>query len=246
MDDIIKTLERASLEAWPALKSEMYDGWVLRFSNGYTKRANSVNVLKGSSQNLSEKVEYCESVYRFNNLPPIFRITPLAPPELDGILAKVGYKLIHPTWVMTKAIHSQNLVEDWKLLISELGFDEWLAFFSRLSQVPIEREALHTKILSSINAPRLFASLKTGKNGVACGLGVLGGTNFGLYDVVVHPSFRRQGHGQKLIVGMLNWARCNNASIAYLQVMDENLPARKLYRKLGFHDQYRYWYRIPE
>jgi GNAT superfamily N-acetyltransferase len=244
MEEIVKTLESASLEAWPALNSQVYDGWILRFSNGYTKRANSVNFLEVSSLSLSEKVEYCESAYRFNNLPPIFRITPLSPPELDGYLADDGYKLIHPTCVMTKQINSQNSDEDWKLIISELGFHEWITFFSRLGQVPNEREALHREILSSIKAPRLFASIRTGKNGVACGLGVMGGTNFGLYDVVVHPSFRRQGHGQKLIAGMLNWARSNEASLAYLQVMENNLPARNLYGKLGFKDQYRYWYRV--
>ncbi|MFN2156932.1 MAG: hypothetical protein ACK2UX_16980, partial [Anaerolineae bacterium] len=40
---LAEQIEAASLDAWPALEQIAYDGWILRFSDGYTKRANSVN-----------------------------------------------------------------------------------------------------------------------------------------------------------------------------------------------------------
>ena len=38
-------IEEVALNAWPSMQHMLYDGWLLRFSNGYTKRANSVNIL---------------------------------------------------------------------------------------------------------------------------------------------------------------------------------------------------------
>lgn len=242
---MIEALEFASLEAWPALVSEIYDGWVLRFSNGYTKRANSINILQNSTLSLREKVEACETAYRIKNLLPVFRITPLAPPELDIFLEEKGYQFIHPTWVVAKDIQNYHTVSERKSSFEESRLDDWLGIFGKLSQVPREKSSLQREIIALIRYPRLFAAIRDGRSSLACGLGVLTGRMFGLYDIIVHPSFRNQGYGIRLVEGMLDWAVSKHASIAYLQVMDENLPARGLYKKLGFQDKYQYWYRVP-
>ena len=44
-DFLIRYLEELSLNALPSLENIFLDGWVVRFANGYTKRANSVNPL---------------------------------------------------------------------------------------------------------------------------------------------------------------------------------------------------------
>ena len=56
-------LEEVSLNSWPVLQQILFDGWILRFSRGYTKRANSVNPLFGSSMDVDEKVDVCEKLY---------------------------------------------------------------------------------------------------------------------------------------------------------------------------------------
>jgi hypothetical protein len=40
-----RILEELSLGAWPARSAVFHDGWVLRFADGYTRRANSVNLI---------------------------------------------------------------------------------------------------------------------------------------------------------------------------------------------------------
>ena len=58
-----RRIEEVSLNSWPALQQILFDGWILRFSEGYTKRANSVNPLFASSMDVGEKVDTCERLY---------------------------------------------------------------------------------------------------------------------------------------------------------------------------------------
>src|SRR5262249_29851311 len=53
-------VEEAAMKAWPALEEVLLDGWLLRFSRGYTKRANSVNPLYPSALPLEDHVRQCE------------------------------------------------------------------------------------------------------------------------------------------------------------------------------------------
>jgi len=127
----------------------------------------------------------------------------------------------------------------------ESSLDAWIKINSALNKVPPEKESIHKEIIQSIKKPCFFGSILKDDAYIACGLGVLGGNYFGLFDIITHPSHRNQGFGSQLVSGMVDWARENGASTAYLQVMENNSPARRLYTKFGFHDSYRYWYRVP-
>src|ERR1700710_2431845 len=95
----VRALERRAFRAWPALETDPAAGWVRRFSGGYTKRANSINALERHIEfNQALKVAL-EAPYRARGLPPIWRLTPLAPPEVDAALAGVGYRRIDESLV---------------------------------------------------------------------------------------------------------------------------------------------------
>lgn len=245
MEPSTRDLEKSSLKAWPALEEHLYDGWVLKFSGGYTKRANSVNVLDKSTIDLVEKVLYCERIYHDRGLPTIFRITPLSPPDLDGLLKERDYKMLDPTNVMIKDIQPMNLPLAQKSTMKIHDLDSWLEIFEGLRGKPNKNGSIHRKIIQSIKGPCLFAS--TGDQGVikSCGLGVLNGAYFGFFDIITHPSYRRQGFGSALVGHMMGWARENGAGMSYLQVMESNGPGLSLYQKLGFNHAYQYWYRMP-
>ena len=89
---MIRTIEELSMNAWPALQTLHYDGWVLRLAAGYTRRANSVYPLYPSRIDLDEKIKSCKFLYRARNLPAVFKLTETSMPEaLDASLDEHGY-----------------------------------------------------------------------------------------------------------------------------------------------------------
>jgi hypothetical protein len=71
-----RRIEESSLGAWPALLDSDFDGWRLRFADGYTRRANSITPLSPSRLALEDKIAACECLYAERGLPAIFRLTP--------------------------------------------------------------------------------------------------------------------------------------------------------------------------
>jgi hypothetical protein len=95
-----RSLEDAALRAWPAIERADLDGWILLASEGYTKRANSVQPHAGSSLALGEKVDHCERWYDSRDQACIFRLTPISDPGLDAHLAGRGYGVVDPSHVL--------------------------------------------------------------------------------------------------------------------------------------------------
>jgi len=55
-----------------------------------------------------------------------------------------------------------------------------------------------------------------------------------LANVAVHPDYRRRGIGRALVEGSLALARSQGAEVVTLEVEHSNLPAQRIYRRLGF------------
>src|ERR1700730_7737001 len=96
-----KRIEEAGLNSWPALQQLLFDGWLLRFAQGYTKRANSVTPLYPSLLPAEEKIARCEHLYKENQLPAIFRLLSFSgeSQQLDQLLAQRGYSVLDRTLV---------------------------------------------------------------------------------------------------------------------------------------------------
>lgn len=61
----ITKLEELAINAFPALLTELYNGWILRFSKGYTYRGNSVNPLYNRNKNQGKSIDYCEAAFTY-------------------------------------------------------------------------------------------------------------------------------------------------------------------------------------
>jgi len=120
----IRKLEEMAANGHVALNVMQYDGWLLRFSNGYTFRANSVSILYApivdakregersasgdvgsfvacgtESGKLVEKVEFCEKQYKKQGLPCVFKVTE-EDRAFSDFLESRGYEVITPSYIM--------------------------------------------------------------------------------------------------------------------------------------------------
>jgi len=234
-------IEEASLNAWPALQHILFDGWILRFSRGYTKRANSVNPLYVSSLDVQEKVDVCEKLYREKGLPPVFRLTPFSSPAgLDQVLEGRGYRKADPTLVLFLDLRGRDIEPPSSCELRAEGLDAWMDIFCCFRQVPVAEHQTHKEMLGAIPSRRFLASLVDSGLPVSCGLGVLEDRYFGLFDLVTDPQHRNKGYGMQLVSGLLSWAQKQAGRYVYLQVMSLNGPARHLYARLEFEEAYHY------
>ena len=68
----IGEIEEILLNAFPSVDREIYDGWILNFSSGYTYRANCIYPFYASSYDLKDKIRHCETQYRELFLPAVY------------------------------------------------------------------------------------------------------------------------------------------------------------------------------
>ncbi|MFF2887812.1 GNAT family N-acetyltransferase [Paenibacillus sp. NPDC057967] len=243
-----KRIEEMSLNGWPALKTVLYDGWLLRFADGYTKRSNSVQPIYGYSGNLDEQINRCEELYRAQGQPTVFKITPFAEPaHLDARLEELGYERIDQTQVKTASIIDLPVPRQgdgfhcWPELT-----DEWLDAIARFQGLSDSQKETTRRMLAGHPLRRAFGLYKRGEVPVAAGLVVLEDGYAGLYDIVTDATERGRGYGERLTRGLLGWARGQGVRMSYLLVVKNNTAANRLYDKLGFMTRYDYWYRVKK
>jgi ribosomal protein S18 acetylase RimI-like enzyme len=242
--DRIRLLEDLGFRAWPALESRTVAGWCQRISGGYTKRANSINALKLTVQFTSEVKNALEAPYIERGLPPIWRLTPLAPVEADRTLATLGYRRIDESLVQIAPLDAR-FAADPSVTIAPTPSGPWLARFAELSPVAPDHRATMTRMLTSIAAPVGFAQVEQAGRLIAFALGVVDGDHVGLFDVRVAPEARRQGLARRLTQSIGAWGWARGARFIYLQVVATNTAALALYAGLGFETVYSYAYRVP-
>ena len=250
--DLTRRIEEASLNAWPALHQMLVDGWVLRFSKGFTRRGNCVTPVYSAERPFGDKVDFCERLYAREGLPTLFKLT-TSDSELDDMLAERGYSRGDACWLMLcdLATHPSTRTPGF----SVVQLPEFLETYTELTELRGHMEGgqidpqiavqLHGTVLQAIRTETVFGILNVNDEPVACGVAVVEGDLAGLFDIVTHPRKRRRGYGRELVRSLMAQATGMSASRAYLQVLQDNTPAIALYEELGFETLYRYWYRSP-
>ena len=237
-------VERAMLRAWPALNEQVLDGCLLRFSEGYTRRANCATAYAPGAAALDERIAEIEALYHTRSLPAIFRLaSPWACSELDDALERRGYLLADVTRVLALDLCNWTALACPQQLWQAANASDWLDAYQSIAQAPVSQRAPHLRILGATQGTAIPICAGSPSNPMGCGLGILEGRYVGLFNIAVRADARRQGWGSALVTKLLRKGQALGAEWAYLQVTDANQDAVRLYRALGFCDIYYYWYR---
>lgn len=237
-------VEKACLMAWPALEQEDVGGWVLRFSQGLTRRANSANPLRRDAPYLDAAIAAIEARYHERGLPAIFRTPTLIDPAADRRLETLGYAAEGESLTLFSAIDGVVRAEGEGLELSARPSAEWLGAMSRLQRRTDEQSAVYERIVGRLAVPAAFAGLRRDGRLVALAYGAQHDALLCVESVVTAQEERGRGHARAMPAGLFAWAERNGAEGVCLQVEAPNAPARRLYAALGLRTElYRYHYR---
>jgi len=218
----IRALEHAAAAAWPGIEQRWLDGWFLRAGHGITSRANSAVPLEFSAtlDSLPAIIDW----YRQHDLPAWLLL-----PERVLPVRAAGVKA---TRVLVGDVGSG--ATDGVQLAPTPGRD-WRRLYER--EVPVD-------VLSAVvGGAVVFAEIV----GAGVGRGAVttasdGMRWLGISAVRVHPAARRMGHARRVCAALLEWGEAQGAQRAYVEVLDGNEPAIRLYESMGFrlHHTHRY------
>lgn len=242
--DLVRALEERCFNGWPALSTALVDGWVVRLSDGHTRRANSASALTPSRIAPEALVETVEALFSARGLAPLFRLTPLADPAVERLLARRGWREEEPSVGMVADAASAAGGAHEAVRLSAALEPDWIdAAMAAYGKGPAAAASLR-RMLPLIAPAHVYATVRLEGVAVGWGLAVADRGYVGLYDLVVAEAARGRGAGSRMIAALLGWGRAQGARRAYLQVREPNVGARALYRRHGFRDAYRYTHRL--
>ncbi len=242
----VADIESATLCAWPALQVAHDRLWIWRAAGGYSKRANSIHCLDPSdSEDADARLERLAELYRYNELQPVFRVTPLTSPGALAALDRAGWQVFEPSLVM-----AQPQPDEFDIRVKTSFHDprdpEWFELQGAMSGYNPHTLRILKQILDAVAHENcgVFAHDEDGTP-VAAGLATVANGIGVFLNVVTRPEARGEGYGRAVMSAALNWTRQAGATSVALQVLGSNATAIRLYTSLGFNQAYDYHYRRP-
>jgi N-acetylglutamate synthase len=234
-------VEETCLNAWPSLRELLFNGWLLRFSEGLTRRANSANALRTVAH---ADPPGCETLYRRLGLPTIFRVTTLIDPSVDELLAEAGYTREGESCVLYGSADDLEAARDPDVRLLVDPTPAWFTAMALLQNHSPEQALTYQRILGQIALPSAFAALSVECEIVALAYGAIHNGLLCFESVITDSRWRRRGYSRRIVTSLAAWAKENGAYGACLQVEAGNTAARALYDAIGLKEElYRYHYR---
>jgi N-acetylglutamate synthase len=241
--------EEAAINGFPPLRQVVVDGWMLRFSRGVRRTANSATPLREPSQDIGAVIAIAEALYRAQNLPAIFRIPSFVAPAADHQLAQRGYTAegescviegpLEPIIASATPFGGTDVVQ-----LSSSPAPEWLSAMARLQGQQPEFHVGYREIVGGVTLPAAFAELAIDGATVALAYGVIHRGMLCFESVVTDAAQRRKGYSRRVLAALAAWAQRNGAKMATLQVEAHNTAGRTLYHSIGMTTElHRYHYR---
>ena len=235
--------DRLALPGWQPVESEPLGEWVLRASGGFSSRGNSVFALGDPGMALADAVSEVARWYRARTLTPRAHVHPGAA-EADAF-AEAGWAVYEPTQLMLASVAQA---------LRRLGGDQvatprqdavldagWVAADPRAERHGEDaRSVLEAGEVS-------FATVRDEQDVVlARGRGVVHGGWVGVSSLWTREDLRGTGLGSAVLESLLAWGAERGATTAYLQVVESNSAARRIYETRGFEVHHSYAYLVAD
>jgi ribosomal protein S18 acetylase RimI-like enzyme len=241
-DTLAWRVEATCFNAFPSLKQAILDGWLLRFSKGISRRANSANPLHAGYAMPEAVIEQIEALYRAQGQPAIFRV-PSFLAGIDEPLVARGYRSEGETCVLYGEMADVAAAPDPGVELSADPRTEWLAAMAALQRHTETHRRVYRRIVGAVAVPAAFAGLRIDGDLAALAYGTLGDGLLCYESVITDPRRRRQGLAWRVIASLAAWGRDQGAHGVCLQVEAGNAPGRALYDRFGLKTElYRYHY----
>lgn len=241
MDDI-EAIERATLAAVPPQRLVQWDHWLLAFDDGTVGRCRSAVPLRHVAPR-PDSLGQIEARYAAAGLPPVLRVPQAA--QFDALrdqLQARGFRRSKPTLVQTGAVEQlagagtggrHVLVEptpsvEWEQLFLGEGFDP-VDGASRLAILRRGRDSV-------------FASVREQGGTVAVGAACFSEGWCGVHGMRTLPAHRGRGLAGAVLSALAQEASARGIGRCFLQVQEDNEPARSLYAARGFGTAWTYAY----
>ncbi|MFW9826266.1 MAG: GNAT family N-acetyltransferase [Candidatus Thorarchaeota archaeon] len=248
----IKDFQEILMNSWPAHHYYFLNGWIMRFTDGVTSRANSVFPVNytGNLNAIDEDIEFVEKAYNMFNLPAMFTLPDyFEPKDLEEKLLEHGYREVGCiTYTMISPIQQlrkETINRDITFNFYSKRINKFSKFLAKYSSRNQNAQVVLNALVKRIIIPKIKCIIAELNNTVVGTLmGILDPHGF-LYivDMLVHPEFRQQKIATSMFWKLINeWGIKNGAKTIWLQVESENVKAVKLYFKLGFEKAYSYRY----
>jgi GNAT superfamily N-acetyltransferase len=229
-----------ALPGWQPVESDSLGDWVLRASGGFSSRGNSVLALGDPGVPLEEAVDRVAQWYAARSLPPRAHVHPDGPEA--AVFADAGWSAYDSTLLMLSSVsrvlrrigsaHAAEPRQDTVVDAAWLATDERAARFGDDARTVLEAGEV------------TFATVRDEAGAVlARGRGAFHGDWVGVSSLWTREDLRGTGLGSAVLSSLLEWGAERGATTSYLQVVEANDAARRLYGARGYevHHRYEYW-----
>jgi ribosomal protein S18 acetylase RimI-like enzyme len=245
--EVVRGLQARAARALPADETKEVEGWWLRHApDGPWWVGSVLPYADAKPGELDRRVATAEHFYARRDATARFQISPGACPDgLDTALAERGYRRLgvmslqvapaaparEPTSRATPQVHLDDRpTRPW--------FEVWHAMHGDGGD---PRSGWN--MLGRVEPPSAYVWATKGNRVLGVGRAVADRGWAGVFGMATVPEARGRGVARDVLAALAGWAHARDAECMYLQVAEDNIPARRLYERLGFVELTRYHYR---
>jgi len=240
-------LQERTARAFPAEHVRDDEGWWLHHAPSCAWWVGTVlphgDVRRGE---LVCRVTMVEEFYAGRGAAARFQISPGAcPAGLDAVLAARGYRrrlLMSLQVASTARVLQQASTGSLRVRLDDRPTPAWFEVWHAVHGTGGDARS-EWDLLGRVEQLCAYACAMIGDDVVAVGRAVADTGWAGVFGMATLPEARGNGAARTVLAALAGWAGAHAADRMYLQVERDNIPALRLYERMGFSEVCGYHYR---